>query len=368
MNFNRESRQNHRKRTFVFLLQLFNNQNSRLKGIAIHFSFWFFYLLFISFLFSLTGRFVFTAYLINSMLHLPVYLLFTYASLYLIKTKTEKRTGLFSKVVATFLFSFLCSFLIILVNHFLFYNFYLPRAIEPTPWFVWERLFQNLIFLWIPFMLFAVFYYFNNWQQEVIDKKELEKKQLETELQLLKTQLNPHFLLNTLNNLYALAILKSDKIADSILHLADLFRIVLYECRKEKYELTKEIGLIKSYIELMQLRYNRDFQCSFNTTGCIDGWEISPMLLFNFVENCFKHGDRAESGNMVIDIHIACIKDELSFIARNTIPPEYSKKEKGKGIGIENNLKRLEILYKGKYTLEGNPVGDFYVVDLKIRR
>lgn len=353
-----------RKNNAVFRFQF----SDILKNAAVQSLFWAIYLLFIAFLFSLTGRYVFSTYLVNSLLHFPVYVLFTYTSLAMIKSRSSLLPNLASKIVATLFFSFLCSLLVILTDHFIFFNFYLPPEIEPEKWFAWKHLFQNLIFLWIPFMLFAVFYYFNNWQKEVIGKKELEKKQLETELQLLKTQLNPHFLLNTLNNLYALAIMKSDKLADSILHLADLFRIVLYECRKEKYELSKEIGLIKSYIELMQLRYNKDFRCSFINEGPIDKWEISPMLFFNFVENCFKHGDRSESGEMVVEINIACNNDKLSFIARNTIAPEYAPKEKGKGIGIENNMKRLELLYKGKYSFSGNPLNGYYIVNLEIAR
>lgn len=347
----------------------FRNRFDILHKFVFHFLFWIFYLLFISFLISLTGRFVFSTYLMNSLFNLPVYIIFTYTAIALINRKSGKRKNFYVLIFLTLAISFLCSFIIILINHFLFYSFYLPAELEPKPWFIWEHLFQNLILLWTPYLFFAVLFYFNNWQREVVDKKELEKKQLETELQLLKSQLNPHFLLNTLNNLYSLAVLKSDKIAGSIQHLSDLFSIVLYECNREKYELSREIGLIKSYIELEQLRYDSELICTFETTGKVEEWEISPMLLFNFVENCFKHGGRSESGKIEIQIHLDCSAGQLNFHTRNTLSSDYAGIRKpGKGIGLGNTLKRLELQYKGHYRLISDQQDNYYRVNLKIQK
>ena len=206
------------------------------------------------------------------------------------------------------------------------------------------------------------------WFEQQEEKHEMEKRNLETELSLLKSQLHPHFLFNTMNNLYALSLEESSKTSEGIAKIANLLRSVLYECNDTEITLDKEIKLIENYIDLEQMRYDNRLSLDFNITGQVEKKEIAPMLLFTFVENCFKHGSSNDPDNPFIKINITVTENEIVFFAENS-KPELNKnvnKNTDGGIGLKNVKKRLEIIYGENYDLKIQDDKLLFVVYLTI--
>lgn len=178
---------------------------------------------------------------------------------------------------------------------------------------------------------------------------EFTKKITEMELQLLKTQLNPHFYFNTLNNLYGLAMIAPKKAPDAILKLSDIMEYVIYDCRNDKVPLGKELKFLQSYIELEKLRYDENAHISMVVTGRSDNRSISPMLLIQFVENGFKHGIEKEKLNSYLRINIHVHNGSLQYESVNSITGQIGKTG---GVGLNNVRKRLDLLYPQKHELQ----------------
>jgi two-component system, LytTR family, sensor kinase len=196
-------------------------------------------------------------------------------------------------------------------------------------------------------------------------KKELETEKLASELAFLKSQINPHFLFNTLNNVYSLAYKKSDDTPDAIIKLSKLMRYMLYESNENQVFLSKEIEYLHNYIDLQKLRLPDKVEIKFDVEGDIEGRLIEPMLLIPFVENAFKHGisyiDYSE-----INISIKLSGSELVFIVENKIKNAQVTDESGSGIGLANVKRRLNLLYPGKHKIVIKDKMDEYKVLLKI--
>lgn len=205
------------------------------------------------------------------------------------------------------------------------------------------------------------------WFIQQKEKHEIEKQHLESELNLLKAQLHPHFLFNTLNNLYALSLEKSGRTSEGIAKISDLLRSVLYECNDAEIDLKKEIQLIQNYIDLEKLRYTNRLKVSFEVSGEIENRKIAPMLFFTFVENCFKHGSRIDPVKPFILIKITVSKHEIQFFAENSKPQVKKEKEdKREGIGLKNVKKRLKLIYNNNHKLKIENREKTFVVNLVI--
>ncbi|MEA1784826.1 histidine kinase [Arenibacter sp. GZD96] len=177
---------------------------------------------------------------------------------------------------------------------------------------------------------------------------DLEKRQLQSELKFLRSQVSPHFFFNTLNNIYSLTLEKSNKAPEVILKLSELMRYLLYTTSKPKQDLGSEIHCIQNYIELEKIRFDDRLDISMEITGDISDSEIAPMLLIPLVENAFKHGANKNLGNKIIRINIAIADGFLYFKISNTLPSDYPKTEQEAtvgGIGLYNVKKRLQLGY-----------------------
>ncbi|RKD20082.1 histidine kinase [Pelobium manganitolerans] len=190
---------------------------------------------------------------------------------------------------------------------------------------------------------FTVDWFFNE-----REKTELEKQKLTAELAFLKSQINPHFLFNSLNNIYSLAYQKSDAAPNAILKLSEIMRYMLYESNDSKVSLEKEIGYLKSFIELQKLRFKGDAQVVLEIEGQVAQQQIVPLLLISFVENAFKHG-LATDKNHPIHINISVFEDNLMFTIKNR--KNLQNKDQTGGIGMINVVRRLDLTYPGKYKL-----------------
>lgn len=176
-------------------------------------------------------------------------------------------------------------------------------------------------------------------------RKEREAENLKTELSFLRSQVSPHFLFNTLNNLVSLARKKSDLLEPSLLKLSGLLQYMLYESDDEKISIHKEIDYLSNYVELQKLRFGADIRISFvQDVPANSSLEVVPMILIPFVENAFKHGVVLIK-DPEINIHVVVTGNLLNFSVRNKFNPEQEEKDKSSGIGLTNVKRRLDLLY-----------------------
>lgn len=183
--------------------------------------------------------------------------------------------------------------------------------------------------------------------------RELDREKIEAELKFLKAQVHPHFLFNTLNNLYALTLDKSDKAPEVVLKLSELLNYMLYECNEPYMLISKEIQLIENYLELERIRYGDQLKLDFSVSGDTAGKKIAPMLLLPFVENSFKHGVSKVRKDAFVRISLDVNEHDLNFKVSNSRPiqPENDLGDYSEGIGLKNVKRRLELIYPGKYKL-----------------
>ncbi len=260
-----------------------------------------------------------------------------------------------------------CALLIPVMNHWFFFGMIYPRIFEPSPWFNWRHVPQNLIILWFPFFIFLLKTLFENWFQSEKEKLVIENKRLLAEIQLMKIKLHPHFLFNTLNNLYAMAKVNSESTPDYIMKLSEIYRIMLYECNKDFYSVNEELSLIRNYIELEKIRYDERLKLNMQIPEYIENnLLIPPLLLFTFVENSFKHGCRNDLKNPFIDISVTVDNEFLYFHSLNSLPRNTTHENHRGGIGLDNTRKRLELIYENDYSYEYKVSENLYEVNLKI--
>jgi hypothetical protein len=195
-------------------------------------------------------------------------------------------------------------------------------------------------------------------------KKDLENETLVSEVSFLKSQVSPHFLFNTLNNIYSLSLNNSPNTSEAVMKLSQLLRYMLYESDGKQVGLTKEIEYIQNYIELQKIRVRQDVEILFAVKGDYENKMIEPMLLIPFIENAFKHGVNYSSKS-VINIHIDVKDDRLHLEVENPVHPK-TDKDKASGIGLTNVKRRLELLYPHQYQLDLKELHGKYIVKLNL--
>jgi len=208
---------------------------------------------------------------------------------------------------------------------------------------------------------------FNYWYNQQQMNNELMQEKLRTELTYLKGQLHPHFLFNTLNNIYSLCLDKSDMAPGVVLKLSELLSYMLYDTRKDSLCLSKEIEHVKSYLELEKIRYGDRINISFNVSGPVGSKEIAPLVMLPFVENAFKHSFSKDLYNIWITIDVKLKNDTFIMKVKNSMPQKNGTGQPANGIGLQNIRRRLELLYPEKHSLEITADIDFFEVDLKLQ-
>lgn len=205
----------------------------------------------------------------------------------------------------------------------------------------------------------------SEWVKNENIKKEMETEKLQSELSFLKSQVNPHFLFNTLNNIYYLAYKKSDDTTTALFKLSQLMRYMLYESDVNKINLQKEIEYLENYIDLQKIRSTDNLQINLVKEGDIEAYYIEPMLLIPFVENAFKHGI-SNLEDCKIDISVSVQHEKLVLKVSNRIFTHKKAISNDKGIGLQNVKRRLKLLYPGKHELTLNNEDNTYYVVLKL--
>lgn len=202
-----------------------------------------------------------------------------------------------------------------------------------------------------------------NWAFEKRKNNELEKLQMSTELKYLRTQIEPHFFFNTLNNLYALTLIKSEKASHLVVKLSEMMHYILYDVKHSQASLKQEINHINNFIDIECLRFEDRIDSKINITGKIDHIKVPPLLYLSFVENCFKHGLK---GNDKIRIHMDfnVLKNKyLAFTITNNFNPDHIKSG---GIGNTNARRRLYLLFGSNFTMDTKVKDNIYKLFLKI--
>jgi len=198
--------------------------------------------------------------------------------------------------------------------------------------------------------------------------QEIEKEKTIAELKALKSQINPHFLFNSLNSIYALARKNSPKVPEKVIQLSDLMRHVIYNSDVDFILLSKEVEMVRNYIELQNLRTTENEKIDLELVGEIEGKYIAPLIFIPFVENSFKHGLKSGAENAFVKIKLDVEGNDLSFEIENSKGKSVEMENiKYKGIGIENVKKRLDLIYQGSYSLNIIDGEKTFKVVLKIK-
>ena len=251
----------------------------------------------------------------------------------------------------------------------------------PAEYYVWkifipqpgkEMLFEK-IFMWnnlrmvIIIGIYAILIHFMiNWFESQKLRDELINQQQAGELALLRSQVNPHFLFNTLNNIYSLVYRKSDDAPAAVMKLSSIMRYMLYDSASEKVPLEKEIEYLKSFIELQNLRVKYPDFVSLKIDGDPSGLFIAPMLLISFVENAFKHGSKNHRPGIII--HLSILKEQVNFEVLNYLKKSQPvQDEPPSGKGLANIRRRLELIYPDRHKLLISEEEDTFRINLEIK-
>jgi two-component system LytT family sensor kinase len=311
------------------------------------------------------------SYFLDELQGLPAAMLVMYVNIYVLYPLFFKQKKYAAYAVSAIALLFVASLLgRILIERFIEPNFF-PDTTYFEPIFVWYLLFKGMLWFLTPVLLFSLLIkILEQWVDQERLHQEIVREKLGAELNFLKAQVHPHFLFNTLNNLYALTLQSSPAAPKVVLKLSELMSYMLYDSQSEHILLSKEIAHIKNYIELEKLRYSDRLDVSLNVSGEIEGKKIAPLLLIPFVENAFKHGVSNETDNVWVTIDIK-VKDEWLSIkvenscTGNAVPVDNTYTRNG--IGLLNVERRLALLYEHTHKLVLTKEPDRYIVDLKIK-
>ena len=206
-----------------------------------------------------------------------------------------------------------------------------------------------------------------DWFELEAKKSEIENEKLTAELRFLKAQVNPHFLFNTLNNLYYLAMINSPNTTEVIEKLSQMMRYMLYDSNHPKVSMTKEIEYMKNYISLEKLRLDNQVPITFDIKGNSDSVQIVPLIFITFLENAFKHGVSNSMNNAYVNISIHIEGQQCTYCVENSkLPPNHETTNEKSGIGLQNVNRRLELSYPNNYELIVNEDDKDYMVVLKL--
>lgn len=208
----------------------------------------------------------------------------------------------------------------------------------------------------------------SDWQKHQRDRKDLETQRMQSEIKFLKSQINPHFLFNTLNSLYALTLKKSDKAPEIVIKLSEMMRYMLYECNERRVPLYKEVNYIRNYLDLEELRQSGPSDIQFKVEGRVNDQMIAPLIFIPFLENSFKHGLNHQLDAGYVHVVLKVLGNKLLLRILNSKPgktPVPSEKPSG-GIGLVNVERRLNLLYPNQYKLDIRDSEREHIVELSL--
>lgn len=235
-----------------------------------------------------------------------------------------------------------------------------------SPWHVMRYIGGAMPYFtaWIGSSLLEIARFAKKKEQEASD---FRSEKLEAEMKFLKSQFNPHFLFNALNNIYSLTVLKSDQASDSLLRLSGMLRYMLYDCKADTVPLGREIAYLRDFVGLHLLKDSRGMNVTLDLDERQPDLKIAPMLLIPFVENAFKHSRVEDLQRGWIKIRLRVESDTILFEVQNSRPAESFTKDHIGGIGLENVRRQLELMYGGLHSLDIRETEDTFTVILKLQ-
>ncbi|MDN5205531.1 histidine kinase [Fulvivirgaceae bacterium BMA10] len=325
-----------------------------------HILFWLVYFVSFSFIWAKNGNFEASFYL--EFLLLPVRITAVYLCIYFLIPKL-----LLERKYVRFGMYFLLMLLVGgILQRLIIFSLYNPiYDIQDTVLFKVSEIIRAIILINSTVIFVSAIKILQLWHEEKEKAQRLESDRLKSELQLLKSQVHPHFFFNTLNLAYGLTFKNTTMAQEVLLKMANLMRFTLYNSNQATVPIQKEIEHIQDFIALEALRHENLFKVSFKQEVS-DKIEIAPMLLLPFVENAFKHSKATKNSPVQIDIATHQIEDQFVFSVKNSISGDQSSKAEEGGIGIENVKKRLLLLYPDKHGLTISREENSFQVELKI--
>ena len=236
---------------------------------------------------------------------------------------------------------------------------------------IYELEFTVLGYFFRVYFFTMIFIMIKTFRERAAKQHQIEsllKEKTQAELNFLKAQIHPHFLFNTLNNLYALCLDKSDEAPDVVAKLSEMLDYMLYQCKAPKVLISKEISLLENYIDLEKIRYGHRLKLDFTHTLDDPQAMIAPLILISFVENAFKHGVSSTLQNPTVNMTLTVENNQLNFNIFNTKSEDVQSDQMDykKGIGIKNVKRQLELVYPNQYELKVNEAQKSYEVNLRI--
>jgi len=346
-----------------------NNEGLTFNRIKWHLLFWSAYIFFYATVFgALESDTTILQRLNIELINLPIKLIATYSLVYFFIPKFLQTRKYYTFFITIIPLAFLLGMINRYVGYHTYYQTLWPESVAETPWLYWPKVFYGSISVYTVAFIAAIIKLLKQWFSTQQINSSLKQEKLAAELKFLKAQIHPHFLFNTLNNLYALTLKKSPKAPEVVLKLSDLLDYMLYECNVPKVGLEKEIAMLENYIELEKIRYGDDLKVNFNVDNASKSVLISPMLLLPLVENAFKHGVSGEINSKWVNIKLETNSGNLEFSIENSKDPKSKNKKESytEGIGLKNVIRRLELVYKDVHQLQVNDKGESFKVVLNV--
>lgn len=344
---------NYKENAFIF--------SSRFR-IWRHIVFWMAHIIIFSFLFKVPSQSGGNMIMLSA-LWVPAFILYSYPIMYWMLPSYLLKEKYLQFSILLLLWAVAGYFL----NYFFRINILFPfadlmnyKTANKNPWAANSYLSMNVMAGFC--CMIALFKY---WMKKQKEWMQAEKEKVTAELQLLKAQVHPHFLFNTLNNIYSVSLETSPKTSQLILKLSSLLNYILYECKTDRVLLEKEIKVMKDYIDLEKERYANKLEISLNIEGDIKDKYIAPLLLLPFLENAFKHGTSEQLEKPWLSMNLTVNQNTLRCKIANSKNEDVTINENG--IGIMNVKKRLALLYPDLHQLEINNEEDFFVASLALQ-
>lgn len=272
----------------------------------------------------------------------------------------------FGKIMGMILFStFFLSLVLMLILYAIFFYGYKMEGMTFSNFLGNMIIFSLVILVWN--MIYFFVHFFNNWNQAEIEKWKLVAEMKDAQLGSLKSQINPHFVFNTLNNIRSLILEDKEKAREMLLNFSDLFRYALKNTDQSKVSLEEELNIVNQYLELLLIQYEDKLKYKINVDPGLEKAELPPMMLQLLVENAVKHGisQFKEGGSILINIDQR--NGFLNINVKNTGNLKISSKLGDKlGVGLENIRKRLDLIYNGNANLKMTEINNFVLASIKI--
>ena len=336
----------------------------KVKSIAFHISFWVMYITILTFI-KASYKEEYQEAFVLQLIQLPMSLLVVYFNYFILIPRLLLR----GETIKYFGYTVITICLAGIIQRFITYE--IVSVIYPTytnmgVWLFYKFL-QSIVVMATPLIFLGSIFIISKVSDLQKKAKTLENEKLQSELKYLKSQINPHFLFNNLNNIYGLSLENSNKTPKLILKLSEFLSFSLYESNQPFITLDKEISLLNNYIELEKSRFEDRVIVNISIPEKLDTINIPPLIFVPLVENAFKHSLKNETEVATIEIKLLIEEKQLKFSVWNTKPKNLTVKETNQGLGLMNIKKRLDIMYSGDYTLDIKEGELMYQIELKIK-